>query len=788
MEPRETRSMRQKSSAASTDSQSLDTRKRKTRSSNPDQPDSTLRLELQEHVERWPSPRTPRESRKKVRFSDPGPQAQKPLNGSSTGLTPAMMRTSFEEPDSAYVELMNRTPSRRRRRQSTPIPRSRRSNDPLCPFDHASPERIVQFTPLRQILDPRMRRRIQRAGLSDEMNHIEREKRETFNYEKTLQALLNERNALQRELETAKQPEGGSEGTSSSGEMSWMYLPGPKQVPTASGVEEETSASSRNDNGNTSLANGDGDSIMINYSGMEGDTLLFSDSPDIRGIDECLPSVPDCSLLGSGNSTHDASVEAHMPDKNKEAENLALSLDLEAARKEKRDLFNACRAQISSLDGTAIGHSLRSSSPPPDFLDQFIPTLRDALTRASDATKALDSVRQELSSLGFAGGNVDEIIAEVRSRFRSARLELEHAVPGETADASLEDGNATLSALVRRVELLVKSLGEERKLHEGALGRETALRGQFNNLLFQNEIASRKIRNLEDGISSAAGQIFRARERAQDLEQKGREQAIGIDRLNTALNTYREEVKSLEAIVARLEEENVTSKEQHQQELSELAGKLADEHKARSDAESSVTEHETRIREMEDMLEKNRTCACDLTARIESLENEKQNVEAKAAEQLEGQEHAIGSLNVRVSELSTSLEAAKAEADRLRRSNAGLEEQLEHETNARDDLLNKWAVEQTRAFAYMKETVQNDRRRAKIRAANWELKSDDIQSDNINTGSEPTTPVSMTRFVDVEVGRGKNRRRLDSGIGILSEDMLDDEVQEAHLPSDPADL
>lgn len=30
----------------------------------------------------------------------------------------------------------------------------------------------------------------------------------------------------------------------------------------------------------------------------------------------------------------------------------------------------------------------------------------------------------------------------------------------------------------------------------------------------------------------------------------------------------------------------------------------------------------------------------------------------------------------------------------------------------------------------------------------------------------------MTRFVDVEMGRGKNRRRMDSGIGILSEDDL----------------
>jgi hypothetical protein len=54
----------------------------------------------------------------------------------------------------------------------------------------------------------------------------------------------------------------------------------------------------------------------------------------------------------------------------------------------------------------------------------------------------------------------------------------------------------------------------------------------------------------------------------------------------------------------------------------------------------------------------------------------------------------------------------------------------------------------------------------------------------------------MTRFVDVEVGRGKNRRRLDSGIGILTEEDIMNEGEDSadlpmgvnHLPSDPAEL
>ncbi|RMJ24478.1 hypothetical protein PHISP_04663 [Aspergillus sp. HF37] len=723
------------------------TRKRKNQSlSEPALPASH---DVQSSPEQPPSSRTPRKAKKKVRFSDPGPQVHGTVDGASTGLTPAMLRTSFEEPDSAYAEYMTRTPSRRPRRRSTPIPQTRRTCDPLYPLDDTPPQRIVQFTPLRQILDPRTRRRIQRTGLSDEINNIERERRESASQEKNVQALLSERDALRLEVEATRSST-GSDGDEISN-ISNTKMPWASQC-----------------------GNGNGGAIMIDDSGIDGDAILVSDSPDIRGISGChSPTPDDFSPQNGGNLSSDAPVQAHSPSKTQESEVLALSHDLEAARKEKKDLFNACRAHVSSFDDMEIGRSLRCSSPPPGFLNQIVPTLKTVLTRASDATQALESVRQEISNLGFSGDSVVGVVSELRSRFHSSRLELERLVPGETPDAGLEDGNTTLSALVRRVEQLVKSVDEERKRHDGSLGRETALRGQFNTLLMRYEIASKRIRNLEDTISSSAGKFLHMRRRMEELEQDENDQAIGIDRLKTALNKYHEEVKSLEAVVAQLEEENTDAEE------------------ARQKAESAVSAHEAHICELEETVEQNHIRACDLTAQVEFLERERQraieNAEQKASKQIQRQEHELGSMNVRVSELSTALEAAESEADKLRRGNAGLEEQLQLEFNARNDLLDSWAADQARSFACMKETVQKDQRRAKARSANWKMKSDDIQSGSTSAGSEPTTPVSMTRFVDVEVGRGKNRRRVDSGIGILSEDMLDDDVQ-VELPSDPANL
>ncbi|KZF26256.1 hypothetical protein L228DRAFT_235351 [Xylona heveae TC161] len=102
-------------------------------------------------------PATPRTQRKRVRYSDPG------LVSGSTGLTPAMKRSTLTLDTSKACPP---TPSRRqRRRVSFPLPD--------IPFSGE-----VQFAPLRQLLDARVKRRIRRNHLSEEINSIEACRRE----------------------------------------------------------------------------------------------------------------------------------------------------------------------------------------------------------------------------------------------------------------------------------------------------------------------------------------------------------------------------------------------------------------------------------------------------------------------------------------------------------------------------------------------------------------------------------------------------------------------------------
>ena len=145
------------------------------------------------------SAKTPTKPKKKVRFSDPGPVSGA-VASSSTGLTPAMKRTSVtsdskmpppKTPGSLGQSL--------KRRRSLPLDLSNALpspslTPPVTPFSGE-----IQFAPYRQILDERLKRRIKRNGMSEEQNQIEAEK------SKPKTAWKQEMQELKKELAAARQ-------------------------------------------------------------------------------------------------------------------------------------------------------------------------------------------------------------------------------------------------------------------------------------------------------------------------------------------------------------------------------------------------------------------------------------------------------------------------------------------------------------------------------------------------------------------------------------------------------
>lgn len=131
-------------------------------------------------------PKTPAKPKKRVRFSDPGPEHLAP--SSSSGLTPYLKRTSFT-PEAQGTSML-RLLAAGTRRLSLPVQLSTSLPSPSPSPGSFSGE--YQFAPLRQVLDDRLKRRLRRNNLSGEINDIDEEKRSKIKLMQEIQSLKDE--------------------------------------------------------------------------------------------------------------------------------------------------------------------------------------------------------------------------------------------------------------------------------------------------------------------------------------------------------------------------------------------------------------------------------------------------------------------------------------------------------------------------------------------------------------------------------------------------------------------
>ena len=136
------------------------------------------------------APKTPTKPKKRVRFSEPGPEIY--TASLSTGLTPHLSHASFTP------RVRASSPTRSRPQSETPrhlsLPTQLPSSLP-SPSLSPSPGPLsgeVQFEPLRQILDARLKRRISRNRLSEEINDIDSKKRDKAQRKQEIKSLKDQ--------------------------------------------------------------------------------------------------------------------------------------------------------------------------------------------------------------------------------------------------------------------------------------------------------------------------------------------------------------------------------------------------------------------------------------------------------------------------------------------------------------------------------------------------------------------------------------------------------------------
>ncbi|KAK6219125.1 hypothetical protein LQW54_002374 [Pestalotiopsis sp. IQ-011] len=643
-------------------------------------------------------------TKKRVRFSDPGPElTAHNSSSSSTGLTPMVRRST----------LGGNASSSKRRRYSAPA-EARDGN--------AAPDNEVHFLSLRQVLDDRVKRRIRRNGLSEEMNiidgekkvraqrqasEIERLRRELAQRDEEIESLRNatvvqdtERileleeqiDRLRAELHSGADREAPGDRT----RLDWTMA---AQDPFTDGFYDDDDEGENDAFGDTTMAD-----LVCSTP-----TRARSSFPTPPCTSPTLPNTPPSMRRRSSpslppSSSH-AGVQAQFPDLEKET----LEDELGSLRLELTKLNDALASHESQR--RRISEKL-SRVPLPSSVDRHSGVeehLEQVLQSLSDKTAGLHDLNTSLGALGFRGGDAAEIVASIAAALRSARLELEYLTPGEVTLPLSSHGAEVLDLVLVRLRDLSRQVKED----EAAIDEYHAL-----ELSLRQQLGARV--EAADGLRREAQ---RAAERLKSKDERIAELEVGTDRLRGAVEGYRRDVAELEGLVQRMDEEGQTKTNE--------------------------------IRALEARAASLQTQTAALGKQLADAQGQRASLNRSHGAALALRDARVSELRGEMDGVNKALRTAHETICQLRVQNVGLEESAGAERKKAKEAVDAMKAELARVMemsegilATPKKTPGGGRRSTRSSAG----------------GSSSLA----------SAGTGRKRRKYDSGLGFLSEEDVDD--------------
>lgn len=561
---------------------------------------------LHSHPQETQRPKSPtvstpsRGAKKRVRFSDPGLSSDHDTHvddehvSASTGLTPHIRRTTLE-PGSGT----------KRRRHSGPVTQDRpEAFDSTIDTRHSGE---VTFLPLRQVLDGRVKRRIRRNGLSEEINIITAERRrkaqQTSDEIAALRSEVAAKDAEIRRLSgaTAVGQEDDDETQESIDELK-RQVSQLRRVLKSPDSSNETEDTIDYNTTRVDWAVQVRDPFSSEYSDMELDVDDDDDDEDHHFGDKTMaelacstPSRRSSNIRNSfptppSTSPHLGPITPSRRHPVTPTSQAAVQTSFTAAdREELEDELASLQLEIAKLTGTLETYESMTSrlseklSPwaPKDgsasalIMDSRSPAVRveaqlnNLLQALSDRTAALEGLDASLGELGFPGGDASEVVLSLSSAFRTARLELEYLTPGEIALPLTAAGAAVLDLLLARLRELAKRTLE----CEDAIDEYHVLELSLRKQLGARAEAMDAARAERDALAGEAGK----------KDARVRELEAGVQRLKGAVKSYTRDVSELEGLVQRLEGDLDTAnkdlraaREQNEADAEEWAGAAED--------------------------------------------------------------------------------------------------------------------------------------------------------------------------------------------------------------------
>jgi len=509
----------------------------------------------------------------------------------------------------------------------------------------------VTFLPLRQVLDGRIKRRIRRNGLSEEMNAILAEKRrrkrdEKKEIERLKEELAQKDAEIQRlsdetlvvDVEKVWRLERMIERLREElGKRGYVEPKSPRREEETSTMEIEPSSLRRNSSASTIELDPSSpsqtdfppltDAMSMDDQDDFGDTTIadLDCGTPTRRLSSSFPTPPATSsptppelptpskrLSLADDTRCDASAQVSLPDPEKQElrDKLALlQLDIDKltqSLEDYADLFTRLSCRLAPFGKEAGGQ--------PADLEARLAALLDTL---HSQTATLASLDASLKTLGFPGSEPKEIIDSLRASFRTARLELEYLTPGEIPLPLTAESAKVLDLLLSRLRELTQRCNRDEEEVEMLRERERELREQLSARVDAMDALAERLAVKERELGERDARI-------EELER-------GREKLRLAVERYAADLAAVEAKVRALEESGAENNATITQLREALAAAEKKESALREELSSLQSAHERLLAEhqlaMEDLVRRHGEEIALRDERIVALQKELERVE-----------------------------------------------------------------------------------------------------------------------------------------------------------------
>lgn len=458
----------------------------------------------------------------------------------------------------------------------------------------------------------------------------------------------------------------------------------------------------------------------------------------------CMPATPTSRALFATPKSH-AGVQAWFPDpaQARLEEELA-SLQQEVSKLTSTlDSYKSLGERLDQqISAAAITSSEASTMPAIDGLEKRVEAL---LQMMSDRTAALGHLTSSINELGFPGSDTDEMITALSSGFRAARLELEYLTPGEITLPLTSHGAEVLDLLLTRLRELATKVKESDDSIDEYHEIEQSLRKQLDARV-----------SVMDGLKA---EMAKAERLMNEKNITIKELRIGNDRLKGAVDGYIRDIKELEKLVERMEQEardtettNTQDKEAAEQAVAQKMARISELEAKLADAVKQTEDLQKEINKVED----------STTAHVVSMNK-------RHGASLALRDARVLELRSEIDRVNESLRAAHETIRVLRVEKNGLETQLESDKHKSKAAMDAMKEELQRVLRMSQDFLNSPK--AAQRVGNR-----DDQADPASPSRSGGYPRKRGSYMSGDLARRQSKvtkRRHDSGMGLLEEDEVD---------------